>query len=325
MSYRKENGAAIAFGKLVRESRVARGWSQEALAAEAFPNSTRKGYISQVENGKIPNITRDTVRNIAHALEIDPEHIPDVLRWPEATAIVEDTNTIVHDIRSVVQNIQEDIEEFAHTADASLNSAASVETENRNIKARQAILREAIDLYAFCYNRMAEEQSLRAAIWSIDSLVGFRAADKMRLKSQYDGALDTFRTKFLMYQAVLAEEDSVALLKLQESVEIVFESTLFIAQIASELFRLEELEELTLFDAIKRVRRNGEQLSHADRSVRREVVGLAKRFDVLPQVENYPNYYLNFDVDGERSAPHSITSWYNAVMRRIEDMETHGA
>lgn len=97
MNTTKEDLAAKAFGELVRERRKARGWSQEALTAEAFPNSTRKGYISLVENGKIPNITRDTVRNIARALEIDPEAIPDALRWPEANVIVIDTNKVVRD------------------------------------------------------------------------------------------------------------------------------------------------------------------------------------------------------------------------------------
>lgn len=99
------DSAAKAFGELVRESRKARGWSQEALAAEAFPNSTRKGYISLVENGKIPNITRDTVRNIARALEIDPEAIPDVLRWPEANEVVKDTNTVAHEIYADVSKL----------------------------------------------------------------------------------------------------------------------------------------------------------------------------------------------------------------------------
>ncbi|WP_143515431.1 helix-turn-helix domain-containing protein [Pseudooctadecabacter jejudonensis] len=71
------------FGELVRERRIAKGWSLEALAAEAFSNSTRKGYVSQIENGKIPKITQNTVRNVALALEINPDDIPRALRWPE--------------------------------------------------------------------------------------------------------------------------------------------------------------------------------------------------------------------------------------------------
>lgn len=78
------NDDAMRFGRLIRERREARGWSQEALAAEAFSNSTRKGYVSQIEAGKIPNITRNTVRSIAEALNIDPEDIPETLRWPGA-------------------------------------------------------------------------------------------------------------------------------------------------------------------------------------------------------------------------------------------------
>lgn len=72
------------FGKQVREKRKARGWSLEALAAEAFSNSTRKGYVSQIENGKIPNITRENVRNVARVLEMSLDEVPASLRWQGA-------------------------------------------------------------------------------------------------------------------------------------------------------------------------------------------------------------------------------------------------
>jgi transcriptional regulator with XRE-family HTH domain len=92
---------AKVFGALVRERRNALGLSQEALAAAAFSNAMRKGYISQIENGKIPNITRDTVRNVARALKIDAERIPPPLRWAEAVETVKDTNNIVHETAKV--------------------------------------------------------------------------------------------------------------------------------------------------------------------------------------------------------------------------------
>lgn len=96
---------AIRFGRLVRQQREARSWSQEALAAAAFSNSTRKGYVSQIESGKIPNPTRETVRNLARALGIDPEQIPPALRWPEALETVKDTHAVVHDIRAQVDEL----------------------------------------------------------------------------------------------------------------------------------------------------------------------------------------------------------------------------
>jgi transcriptional regulator with XRE-family HTH domain len=80
---------ALVFGRLVRERREAIGWSQEALAAAALSNSTRKGYISRIENGKVPNITRETVRSISRALEISRELIPLMLQWP---TVVEKTD-----------------------------------------------------------------------------------------------------------------------------------------------------------------------------------------------------------------------------------------
>ena len=85
---------ASEFGQLVRERREARGWSQDSLAAEALSNSERKGYVSLIENGKVPNVTQSTVKKFAQALDIDPKDIPAALRWPEAIELVQDTNTI---------------------------------------------------------------------------------------------------------------------------------------------------------------------------------------------------------------------------------------
>jgi tetratricopeptide (TPR) repeat protein/transcriptional regulator with XRE-family HTH domain len=96
---------AASFGRLVRERRQARGWSLEVLAAEAFPGSTNKGYVSRIERGLVPNITRDTVRNVARPLGIDPEAIPPSLRWPEAVAAVRDTNTIAHQIQDQLNRL----------------------------------------------------------------------------------------------------------------------------------------------------------------------------------------------------------------------------
>lgn len=93
------------FGRLVREARKTEGWSQEALAAEAFSNSTRKGYVSEIENGKISNITRENVRSVARALKIDVEDIPLSLRWPEAVEKAGQTNEIVQEIRDDVKSL----------------------------------------------------------------------------------------------------------------------------------------------------------------------------------------------------------------------------
>jgi transcriptional regulator with XRE-family HTH domain len=93
------------FGRLVRARRLARGWSQEALAAEAFSNQDRKGYVSRIENGRIPKITRETVKSISRALDIDPEAIPPALRWPEAAAVARDTNSLAHEIHADIKRL----------------------------------------------------------------------------------------------------------------------------------------------------------------------------------------------------------------------------
>ncbi|MEM0908604.1 MAG: helix-turn-helix transcriptional regulator [Pseudomonadota bacterium] len=98
---------AVEFGKLVRERRNAQRLSQEALAAKAFGNLDRKGYISRIENGKIPNITHDVVQQVATALEIDRELIPETLQWPEAARVVADTNTRVQALQTQLQALED--------------------------------------------------------------------------------------------------------------------------------------------------------------------------------------------------------------------------
>ena len=70
----------VNFGRLVREARKSRGWSQDALAAAVFDNPGRRGFISEIENGKRPQITLQTVLNIARVLEIPASALPASLR-----------------------------------------------------------------------------------------------------------------------------------------------------------------------------------------------------------------------------------------------------
>lgn len=59
----------IAFGNHVREARVLKGWTLEALAQAALNNPDRKGYVSQIENGKRPLSAR-TIGNLARVLDL---------------------------------------------------------------------------------------------------------------------------------------------------------------------------------------------------------------------------------------------------------------
>lgn len=103
---------ASAFGQLVRQRRKALKWSGENLAAEALGNPDRKGMISQIENGKIPNITRETVKKVAQALSLDVENIPASLRWSEAVEVVKDTNTVVHEVQATTEKVAETTEKL---------------------------------------------------------------------------------------------------------------------------------------------------------------------------------------------------------------------
>lgn len=73
-----------AFGSLIRERRTIARLSQEAVAASAFGNASRKGYISTIENGLTKGLKPQTVQRLADALDIPRDEVPRSLRWPLA-------------------------------------------------------------------------------------------------------------------------------------------------------------------------------------------------------------------------------------------------
>jgi len=62
----------VQFGLRVRQARTAKLWTLTQLAHEAFGNQDRKGYVSQIENGRKP-ITPLTVAKLAKALDLPAE------------------------------------------------------------------------------------------------------------------------------------------------------------------------------------------------------------------------------------------------------------
>jgi transcriptional regulator with XRE-family HTH domain len=62
----------VQFGLRVRQARIAKLWTLTQLAHEAFGNQDRKGYVSQIENGRKP-ITPLTVAKLAKALDLPAE------------------------------------------------------------------------------------------------------------------------------------------------------------------------------------------------------------------------------------------------------------
>lgn len=65
--------ALAEFGYRVRDARIRKGWTLETLAQHALENPDRKGYVSQIENGKI-RISPRTVGNLARVLDL-PEFV----------------------------------------------------------------------------------------------------------------------------------------------------------------------------------------------------------------------------------------------------------
>jgi len=66
-----------AFGLAVRQVRLSRGWSQEALAAQAELN---RSYVGEIERGQVV-ASIVTVQKLAHALGVST---PDLLAQTDA-------------------------------------------------------------------------------------------------------------------------------------------------------------------------------------------------------------------------------------------------
>ncbi|WP_373635253.1 hypothetical protein [Yoonia sp. SS1-5] len=85
--------ALKAFGAAVRKSRVEAGWTLSTLAEEAFGNSDRKGFVSQIERGKRP-ITPLTAGKLAEALALKDDVLDLILKGDlpaEDTTTAEDS------------------------------------------------------------------------------------------------------------------------------------------------------------------------------------------------------------------------------------------
>jgi transcriptional regulator with XRE-family HTH domain len=67
----KRTPEAVAFGKRVRELRLARGWTQERLAEEAGINSVQVSHIERGAND--PKLS--TVVRIGRALKASPNEL----------------------------------------------------------------------------------------------------------------------------------------------------------------------------------------------------------------------------------------------------------
>jgi transcriptional regulator with XRE-family HTH domain len=101
------------FGKLVRAKRTEKRLSQEALAEAALSNADRKGYISQLENGKLPNITALTLQKIARALDIPQADIDSLLgvTRPAAQEVTDELATLRHE-RGTLQNALDNLDQL---------------------------------------------------------------------------------------------------------------------------------------------------------------------------------------------------------------------
>lgn len=67
----------------MRQRRQALRLSQEAVAEDALSNRDRKGYISNIENGRLKRIRPETARRIAEAVGLAMSDVPASLRWED--------------------------------------------------------------------------------------------------------------------------------------------------------------------------------------------------------------------------------------------------
>jgi transcriptional regulator with XRE-family HTH domain len=93
------------FGRLVRQLRTDRGWTQRELATRAHLTETT---VSNIERGATRRITTDTAEGLATAFDVTPELL-DPRRLGDAVA--DEATTMDHRaaIRSILQVAPEDL------------------------------------------------------------------------------------------------------------------------------------------------------------------------------------------------------------------------
>lgn len=92
-----------AFGRLVKRKRAEKKMTQAQLACALYPNldpdeaEKRKGDISKLENGKVPNPTTVTVQKLATALEISDDDLDALQRRAQMSPSEELDNVSILD------------------------------------------------------------------------------------------------------------------------------------------------------------------------------------------------------------------------------------
>lgn len=133
-------------GALIRQKRGERAWSQENLADAAFGDPTRKGMISQLENGRIRNPQQRTVARITEVLEISGEEIN--------TCRSTNEKNIPRAVQSV-SSVTEGASETLKTVEVQRNLGLALMEQSRMID-DPGSLQEAIEVF-----RMALTQATR--------------------------------------------------------------------------------------------------------------------------------------------------------------------
>ena len=216
------------FGAAVKTARVEKGWTLEALAAEALGNPDRKGYCSQVEKGK-RNLTEGTIRNFARALDL-----PDSATAPLLNrALPTDDQTEASDANSE-------------------RLLTEVETLRTQLKLSEAL---AIAL-AYKYAE-GNPTDLNGALTGLEDALETAAREKARdaLPSNIDAAVDAVLAKVAALNDDGQTDEADSLL------------TAEIAATAEEVARKKRAQERLLERGIEQARMNNNADAYAERQL----------------------------------------------------------
>lgn len=196
------------FGRIVRDSREAKGLSLEWLAQAALGNAARKGYVSEIETGKRTNIKADTIRKIAGALEIVLDETSEVLRVvdPRPGAAPTPLEIKLADLDGTVTETHQIVTDIKATMDAFLAGKNIVPLEALQDLAEQFggaedASRDA--LIAFLTDKAGEYRAFQEQIEAIDE----RTTGLGNLKSAARDAAD--RLDLAEVEDLLARVDQV--------------------------------------------------------------------------------------------------------------------
>ena len=181
-----------AFGVLVRNRRKIARLSQEALAAAAFGNANRKGYISTIENGLTKGLKPQTVQRLATALDISIREVPASLRWPVLGP--EENEPIAFDptVQAEMSALADRLHPLSRVVEK-MERSATQRLSCRPIDTYKSTLSDALDALSSVYGQSFSFRSFAVSLTVAYAYIFFAGVLAYAYEGGHIGELEVFR------------------------------------------------------------------------------------------------------------------------------------